>query len=356
MSIAFFINALWNAGGTERITTVIAGELVKRGIDADIITIHAGESFFKLDPRISVINLTDERQTKVSQHYLQYTRKLRSVLKRKRYDFLIDVCTAMSLMSIPAAAGLPTKIISWEHFNANVNWNRMTGLLARNAAARFARRIVVLTDGDKAVFERKFGARNAVCITNPLTIEPGEPSPLTERRVLAVGRFTPQKGFDLLLDAWAESKIRHEDWKLRIVGAGETEPEIREKIERLGLAGSVEIVPPVHDMGRMYREASIFVLSSRFEGFGLVLVEAAATGLPAVSFDCDHGPREIIENERTGVLVPPEDVTALAAAIDRVAGDWDSLVSMGRAALVRSRLFSLDTIADEWVALLEGRI
>jgi glycosyltransferase involved in cell wall biosynthesis len=334
-------------------TSVIANRLAaETRTRVDVIAIHAGDPFFELDRRIGVTTLTHERQTSLTRNYARYVRRLRRVLRRERYDYLVDVCTAMSLLSLPASAGLPTRIISWEHFNAGVDWNPVTTPLARWAASRFAHRVVVLTDGDKATFERRWRARNVVRISNPVTIEAGEPSPLSEKRFLAVGRFSPQKGYDLLLDAWARTKVRHDDWKLRIVGSGGEEAAMRGQIERLRLAGSVEILPPTRDVRMMYREASCFVLSSRFEGLPLVLLEAMAMGLPVVSFDCETGPREIVVDNLTGLLVPPEDTEALAAAIDRVAEDWDNRVSMGNAALVRSRLFSLDAIAREWLSLL----
>jgi len=335
-------------------TTVIANRLVDEAhTRVDVICVHAGEPFFDLDARVGVVALTHERATSITRNYAQYARRLRRVLRRERYDYVVDVCTAMSLLSLPASMGLATKVISWEHFNAGVDWNPVTTPLARWAASRRAHRVVVLTDADKATFERRWGARNVVRIANPVTIDAGEPSPLSEKRFLALGRFTPQKGFDLLLDAWARCKVRHEDWKLRIVGSGETEVELRDMIKRLELAASVEMLPPTRDVQRMYREASCFVLSSRFEGLPLVLIEAMAMGLPIVSFDCETGPREVVVNNLTGLLVPPEDTEALAAAIDRVASDWDNRVSMGNAALVRSRLFSLDAIARQWIALLK---
>jgi glycosyltransferase involved in cell wall biosynthesis len=287
-------------------------------------------------------------------HYAGYIHRLRKTLRRGRYDYVIDVDTLMSLFSIPAAAGLGTRVISWEHCNANANWGRCTYPLARRVASRLAHRVVVLTDTDKAAFERRFGARRVVRIHNPVTIEAGEPSPLTEKRFLALGRFSPEKGYDMLLDAWASTRCRREGWALRIVGGGWSEGELRAQIDRLGVADSVEMLPATHEVEAMFRSASCFVLSSRFEGLPLVLIEAAAMGLPAVSFDCETGPREIIEDASTGLLVPPGDVAALAAAMDEIAADGEMRARMGAAALERSRLFSPGAILERWRALLNG--
>jgi len=337
-------------------TTVIANSLVRHGMEVDVVTIHGCTPFFELDGRIRHFTLVPHKEwSRTTRHWGGYVCKLRRVLKRGGYDFVVDVDTLLSVFSVPATVGLKTRVISWEHFNIGVNFGRVAYRVARRVAARFADRVVVLTDSDKAAWERKYGTHNAVRVWNPVTIETGgEPSPLAAKRFLAAGRLVEQKGFDMLLDAWAATACRHDGWSLRIVGSGWMEGILRAQIERLGMAESVEMLPATGDMARMYREASCFVLSSRFEGFGLVLLEAMAMGLPAVSFDCECGPREIMVPGETGVLVAPEDVAALAAAMDELAADVAGRARMGAAAVERAKLFAPDLIAAQWVELLNN--
>ncbi|MDR2882594.1 MAG: glycosyltransferase family 4 protein [Alistipes sp.] len=356
MKIAFLIKSLQSSAGTERMATVIANGLVRSaGTEVDVITIHGCTPFFELDGRIRHFSIVPHKEwSRVMRHFGGYVLKLRRILKREGYDYVIDVDTVLSLLSLPAAAGLKTRVVSWEHFNANVNWGKFSYPLARRMASRLAHRVVVLTQADKALYGRRFGARNAVCIPNPVTVNSSEPSPLAEKRFVAVGRLHPQKGYDMLLDAWASTRCRREGWTLRIVGSGRWEERLGAQIDRLGVADSVEMLPATHEVEAMFRSASCFVLSSRFEGLPLVLIEAAAMGLPAVSFDCETGPREIIEDASTGLLVPPGDVGALAAAMDEMAADGEMRARMGAAALERSRLFSPGAILERWRALLGG--
>lgn len=351
MKIAFLIEALGH-GGCERMTSIIANELVRRhGAQVDIITVRESEPFFELDERIGLMTLIRGRDNTLHYRHLpRYMSRLRRIARRERYDYLINVRAYWAAMSIPAIAGLGTKIITWEHSNSR-DKSRI-GHLPRWMSSFFAHKVVVLTEESKRIWERKFHARNVNKIVNPLTIDAGKPSPLKDKRFLALGRLSHEKGFDMLLDAWALTRCREQGWSLRIVGSGSVEHELREQVERLGIGGSVEILPGTKDVADMYANASVYVLSSRYEGFGLVLVEAAAMGLPAISFDCECGPREIVEDGATGVLIPAENVPALAAAMDDMAADEEKRTRMGAAALERSRLFSIDNILPQWIELL----
>jgi glycosyltransferase involved in cell wall biosynthesis len=346
------MHSLWIPGGAERMTTLIAGELVRRGVRVDIVCINGGEPFFELDPRIGVVALNPERDNNFYRRYVRNVWRLHLILRRQKYDWLINVCTAWSLVSIPAALGTGTRVISWEHMNALERSSRLLGPLSRRLSALFARKVVVLTDDDKVTYEKKFGARNVVKIPNPVTIEVDEPSPLRDKRFLAIGRFSHEKGFDMLLDAWALTRCRHEGWKLRVVGSGILEGELAARIERLAVGGSVALTPTVSDVRDIYRHASVLVMSSRNEGMPLVLIEAMAMGLPIVSFDCEAGPRNVVVDGVTGKLVPPEDVVALAAAMDDMAADKTMRSRMSAAALERSRFFSPEAIMERWMDLL----
>ncbi len=351
MKIAFLIDTLTISGGAERVTCVLANALVRVvGIEVDIITHNVGKSFYDLDPRIGLISLGSEEHSRFRSNIVWNIFRLRRIIRRNGYDYLIGIKPYWSIVSIPATIRLKTKVISTEHSNLSVGGR--ADALGRWLSVRFAHRMVVLTDADKTAYARKYGERNIMRIYNPITIEPGKPSPLTDKRFLALGRFSPEKGLDMLLAAWASSGSRFEGWKLRIVGEGNTE-QLSAQIEQLGIGDSTEILPRTKDVQRMYREASVYVMSSRFEGFPLVLIEAAAMGLPAVSFDVETGPREMIVNGETGLLVPPCDVSALVAAMDEMAADGEKLERMGAAALERSRLFSLDTIIAQWIELLK---
>ena len=214
--------------------------------------------------------------------------------------------------------------------------------------------LVVLTEDDRRDYAELLAAAPVAVerIPNAVPRLPGPLSPLDRRVVVAAGRLNRQKGFDLLVEAWAEVAPRHPNWRLRIFGSGEERGALRRRIEECGLYNEVLLMGPTAALGEELAKASLFVLSSRFEGFGLVIVEAMSKGLPVVAFDCPRGPGEIIDDGGDGVLVAPEDVPALAAAISAALDDGEARRRMGAAALVKAARYDLDAIGAQWERLL----
>lgn len=353
VKILFLINALHTPGGTERVTTILANLLTTCGYDTGIVCLHGGgEPFFALDSGVKLFYIHPEGFRNIYTGLLSNIYKLRQLYKQERPDYVIDVCSAMSLMSIPASLGGITKVITWEHFNSNVDWNPVTTPLSRKLAALCSLKIVTLTRQDARNYRKRYDARNVITIPNPITIEPSPPSQLTGKRVLAIGRFTPQKGFDLLLEAWSKVRSREDGWTLRIIGEGEMEQQLKEAIRELGLSDSVEIISSTRRITEEYRQASIYVLSSRFEGLPLVLIEAMAMGLPIVSFDCETGPRDILIDGLTGVLVEPGDTDQLATELDKLMQDDKRRTYYSENAQKESRRFEPEAIVGKWCELL----
>jgi glycosyltransferase involved in cell wall biosynthesis len=170
---------------------------------------------------------------------------------------------------------------------------------------------------------------------------------------VAAGRLTSQKGFDLLIGAWAPVARRHPDWTLRIYGGGPERAALEALIAAEGLEGRVELMGPTRELGRAFAAASLFVLSSRFEGFGLVILEAMQAGLPVVSFDCPRGPGEIITTGRDGTLVPPEDVPGLTAAIEELVADPARRRAYASEALKTAAAYEPREIGARWERLLD---
>ena len=198
---------------------------------------------------------------------------------------------------------------------------------------------------------RRFVSRVSV-IYNPVTIKAQRVADYSVRRAMAVGRLDRQKGFDTLIAAWRQVVARYPDWQLDIYGDGPQKEELQRMITAEGLQQSVFLRGRADDVASAYARHSLFVLSSRSEGFGLVLVEAGICGLPLVSFDCQQGPAEIITPEN-GILVRPVgDVAALATAISKLAGDAAMRRAMGQQALKLASQFNLNDIAGQWKDML----
>lgn len=189
-----------------------------------------------------------------------------------------------------------------------------------------------------------------IVIPNSLSYFPDFHSTCENHQAIAVGRYTSQKGFDLLLQAWKTVAACHPDWHLDIYGSGSREPYQRQA-EELGIASVVSCHAAVADIYAKYRESSIFVLSSRYEGFGLVLAEAMSVGVPAVSFACPCGPSDIIRDGEDGILVEAGNVDKLAEGILRLIEHPDVRESYGRKAKANVRRFSRDAIMEQWITL-----
>ncbi|MEU6080521.1 glycosyltransferase [Streptomyces sp. NPDC047108] len=213
-----------------------------------------------------------------------------------------------------------------------------------------ADRMLVLTREDADLWIRH-GLDNTGWMPNPLPFMPGEPSPRTEKTVASMGRLTDQKGIDMLLDAWAETAPRHPGWTLRIYGAGEDEEALRRQCTDLGLDGSVAWMGRTNDVPGALRRSSLFVQSSRGEGFPLALMEAMATAVPCVAFDCAPGVRDIIRDGEDGLLAPPGNTSELARRLGQLMADQPLRDRMGEAARVNVQRYVPAEIVRRWEEL-----
>ncbi|MFB2733545.1 glycosyltransferase family 4 protein [Shewanella mangrovisoli] len=355
--ICFFVGNLNQAGGTERVSSVIASELQLRGYQIHMLSLQCGDKpFFELADGIEVNQLFTTAVRGMLRLPLAIF-KLRSYLQQHQIDILIDVESMLALYALPAVMGLKMHHICWEHFNYNVDLGKTSRRLARKLAARFADDVVTLTERDKQLWLSNATCKaNITAIPNPVTISlPAEINPHKEKLFLAVGRLSYQKGFDLLLQAWAQVVSLHPDWRLRIVGDGEDKTMLEQLRRELNIEVSTELAPKTNNIAAHYQQAAFFVLSSRFEGLPLVLIEAQAYGLPIVSFDCDTGPAEIIKNEESGWLCEAGNVADLADKIRNAVNCFNDEVtykSFSKYSNENRNEFSVDAIIEKWSDLL----
>jgi len=350
------------SGGVERFVCQLANALVARGLSVTLGNVDAerGDVVYALDPGVRVIAAglrpaaaADERPGLVRSWRILRTRfrvgrALARLVRAAAPDVVVlnGLVTACSVLAVAPRLASSAICCDHNHFGARSRWWRwLRARLYPRVAA-----VVSLSEADAA----RFGALNANTrvIANASALSAAVPGQPTAGRVLAVGRHQAQKGFDLLLRAWVEVAAACPSARLRIVGDGPLTDGLRRLAGDLGVEASVDWTAPTRAIEAMYREAALFVLSSRYEGMPLALLEAQALGVPAVAFDCPTGPREIISNE-TGIVVAPGDVAALARAIVSLLGDEPRRAAMARAAIARSDTrFGLRQHVDAWAGLI----
>jgi glycosyltransferase involved in cell wall biosynthesis len=347
-------------GGAERVMATLANAWVAEGAAVTLITLTPGDrDKYPLHAAVQRVGLDVAAP---SPHVLAALRNnalrwrtLRRALRVAQPDVIVSFTTTVNLLVVLAVGGWRVPVVVSERAFVGKNpprgaWRMLFRMLYRRATT-----VVAQTRRGAADLEARL-ARPVVVIPNPvrdLPLEPAHETPRgTGRIVLASGRLEAQKGFDILIDAWARLATAHPDWRLRITGEGSARTALTEQIARLGLGDRVELAGFDDDLAASMREAGLFVLSSRYEGMPNVLLEAMSLGLACVSTDCETGPRELIEQGRNGWLVPVEDAPALAAALDVLMNDDALRRRLGACAIEVRETHALASVFACWQSLV----
>lgn len=355
--VCFLIGNINLTGGTERVTSIIANRLCKEDqYEVSILSLSEGmQPAFPLDPRISLFSLSKEKRSMKKMFFLCLW-KIRQFIIHEEIDTLVVVDSISCVFTVPALIGLSVKHICWEHFNFINNNGSKYRDFGRKLAAKYCDIVVTLTLRDTKLWIKGLGkiSANMVCIPNPSPYEIAEHTPSKEFKIiLAVGRLRYVKGFDLLLKAWAIVCSRNKDWILKIAGDGEEAENLKGLAQTLQIQDRIEFLGSVRDMTACYKNSTFLCLSSRNEGFPMVMLEAQSFGLPIVAFDCETGPSDIIKNNINGVLCGNGDILALSNGILKIINLDD--LEYGKyivSSKENSLNFKIDKIIKLWESIL----
>lgn len=368
--IVYCIPSLHFPSGMERVLTLKANyfaDVLGYKIYIILTDNKDKEPYYKLSPKIKLINLDINFDTnwrlpiyKRAFSYfikqIRYKRRLKELLFEIRPD--ITISTLRREINFLNSIKDRSKKIGEIHFSrthyrnmeSNGKENVLKRLISKLWMSQLIRELkklsmfVTLSSEDN---DRWGEIKNRTYIYNPLSFFPNKTSDCNTKQVIAVGRYTYQKGFDMLIESWKYVKEKHPDWVLKIYGGGERKSYI-ELRDRYGLEENVFLEPSTDNIIDKYCESSIFVLSSRFEGFGMVITEAMACGLPAVSFTCPSGPKDIIKDGEDGLWVENGNIKEMAEKISFLIENEGLRKEMGRKARINVERFKIENIAKQW--------
>lgn len=372
MKIIYCTHSLCNPGGMERVLVNKVTYLVERlHWDISIVTTDqkGRPSFYPLPTGVRVtdlgINYSDDNVKSVTGKILGYLQKRRrhkrlltSLLEREKPDIVVSLYPSESSF-IPDIKDGSKKVLELhfcKYFRLQYGRKGLLGIIDKwrtHQDERIVRRFdkfVVLTNEDKEYWGN---LHNIEVIPNAAMNMGGHFSDVANHRVIAVGRLDYQKGFDRLIQAWCyiQRDGRYQDWHLDIFGQGEWHEMLENMISERNLNDSIRLNNPTNQIGREYAQSSLIVMTSNYEGFGMVLVEAMACGVPAVAFDCKCGPRDIISDGENGLLVPNGDIPGLAGAMMKLMGDYELRRRMSGKARQVVDTYSEKAVMDKWVRL-----
>ena len=373
MKILYCIAGTYRSGGMERVLCNKVNYLVGRGFDVIVVTTDQRERspFFAFDKRVrffdldinyeenngkSVFNKIIKYPTKLCLHYI----RLRKLLNREHPDISISMfCNDVSFLPLIHDGSVKLLEIHFSRFKRlqygrKGLWrllDRMRSVLDKQWA-RMYEKFVVLTYEDAGLWGKM---PNLEVVYNASPYKTDCKSDLSAKKVLAVGRYTFQKGFDLLLQSWHIVTMKCPDWKLEIVGEGTKESiaQLKRLISRYQLADSVVLTAPTSDITEKYLSSSFVAMSSRYEGLPMILIESQTFGLPVVCFDCHCGPSDIIRNGVNGFLVKMGEIESFAEKMTKLIRDPRLRLEMGREARLNSSRFDEDIIMKKWINIFK---
>lgn len=376
MKIVYIFDAIARIGGTEKILVDKMNYLAKvYNQEIYLITTSQGNHpiVFPLSQKVKHIDLSVRLHTMYQYSLLKriymgwkmnrlLKQKLKAVINELNPDIIISTtycyadivcnlkCNAKKIIeshvakdSLEINDGVKRNFISYIHTKLKIK-------KYINTIENKSDIIVTLTHGDANSWKTK----NTVVIPNIVDLHNTEYSQHKEKTAIFVGRFTYQKGLERMLEAWKNVVSKRNDWMLKLVGEGEQKEYLIQLCKKLGITDNVIFAPATKDIAKEYIKSSLFLFTSRFEGFSLVLIEAMQCGVPCVSFDCPYGPSDIIDNNVNGYLIENGNVEEFVKATLKLIEDDELRKKMGEAAIEKAKQYLPENIMPKWIELFNN--
>lgn len=375
MKILYYLPSLEAPGGLERIITFKANYFAEHGDEVTIVTseMERTKPHFALSPRVRHVDLgvafdypySQSRVMKLLKYPFRY-RRFRKRLVRTLHELRPDITVSTLRRELNFLNDVKDGSVKIGEFHVtrhaygaealtsgNALMRKLKGMWNKRFVNNLSRlsRVVLLTHEEAGFWPE---LNNLCVIPNPIITPLDKVSDGTPRRVIAAGRYAPQKGFDALIDSWALVAHKHPSWTLHIYGDGYLREGLQAQIEHLRLTESCFLEHNADNIADKYCESSIFVLSSRYEGFGMVITEAMGCGVAPVCFACPCGPRDIIDDGKNGLLVENGSIREMAQKISYLIENEEIRKEMGRQAYRDAQKYKMEHIAQQWKDLFQS--
>lgn len=359
MNICYLLGGFMNNGGIGRVTSILANELSDsehRKLFTLSFFYQSGTPLYELNDQIKQDYLFRTETTMKKALLHNAIGKLRNYLDMNKIDILIACGALYFPLAVYACSKRNTKCICWEHSNIFNKADYQFQQLCRSVGSKKADYIVTLTKNDQKGYMDKYNVLNITQIYNPIDKKLNnfvKNYNSASHKIISVGRLSYQKNFFLLVDIAAKVFENYNDWEWHIYGEGEDREKLQEKINACNLRHKIILKGQDKDIYKKYSEYSFMVMTSRYEGFPMGLLEGLANGLPLISFDVLTGPKEIIQHGKNGYLIQPFSVEEMLKAIKALIESEKMRITMSEACIQAAKRFSVDTISQEWNDLFQ---
>ncbi|TDE02277.1 glycosyltransferase family 4 protein [Flavobacterium sandaracinum] len=362
MKLLYVVPNINNEGGVARVLSIKANYLIEKlGYEVHILTQNEGFSplFYSFNSNIFFHDMV--LKGNLLQFFNSFSIGLKTKIKTIQPDVIIVCDNGLKAYLIPFILKIKIPLVLEMHSSKFIEERKLDKSIFTKAVAKatlvFKKigiqqydRFVVETSGSIA----EWNIKNTIVIPNPLWFASNKVSALENKKGIAVGRHTYEKGFDRLLQIWKKVVAKHPDWILEVYGKSSGNVDLKVVAENLNIGNNIVFHEPVQDIEQKYLEASFYLMTSRFEGFGMVLIEAMASGLPCVAYDCPCGPRGIISQGEDGFLIKNGNESDYVKAVETLIENNTVRNEMGTKAKVSSKKYHIDAIMETWNQLFTG--